>query len=56
MAKNKYKNSPVNNCASIGTATKNAVQQFENNIVNQENYLEKSGVLDNKENIVKGFE
>ena len=55
MPKNKYRNSSVNNWASIGTATKNAVHQFENNIVNQENYLEKSGVLENKNNTIKGF-
>lgn len=56
MPKNRHRNSSVNNWAPIGIVTKNAIEQFENNIVNQENYLEKSGVLEkNNNNIVKGF-
>lgn len=55
MPKNRHRNSSVNNWAPIGIVTKNAIEQFENNIVNQENYLEKSGVLEKKNNMVKGF-
>ena len=49
MAENKSKNSTTNNLVSslgaVGIFTQVAVKDFENNIVNQENYLEKSGVL-----------
>lgn len=49
MSKSKYNNNPIN-LAKVGNFTKHAIESFEEGIVNETDYLEKTNSISSRKN------